>query len=150
MPPLTAPQFEAWNRRFSRSLEDLEPLYASDGKYARNEVKGRQARVRKATARLRPVTTPKQEVPRRSDARMGYANDKKLLLQVLASDCGCCHHPKGCFHAIFDHYRMGVLDDIIQWRSRSTGTRQADAKQALRSIIVLVPAWGRAGGATER
>ena len=62
MPPLTAPQFEAWNRRFSRSLEDLEPLYASDGKYARNEVKGRKARVRKAT-RLRPVTTPKQEAP---------------------------------------------------------------------------------------
>ena len=47
MPPLTASELDLWERRFARSLEDLEPLHLSDGQYARRETKVRQARVRK-------------------------------------------------------------------------------------------------------
>ena len=133
MPPLNASQLEAWSRRLSRSLEDLEPLYAADGKYALRQVRVRQARVRKA-ARARAATTPPLTAPRKSVDRITYANDKTLLLQALASDCGCVLHPKGCYHALFEHYGMGLLDDIIHWRSRNTGN-QHDVKQALQAVI---------------
>ena len=38
MPPLNASQLEAWERRFARSLEDLEPMRQSDGVIAREEL----------------------------------------------------------------------------------------------------------------
>ena len=89
MPPLTAPELELWERRFSRSLEDLEPLHLSDGQYARRETKVRQARVRKQRL-ARECTTPKYSLARARAARTAHATDKTKLLEVLlASDCGC-------------------------------------------------------------
>ena len=75
MPPLTAPELELWERRFSRSLEDLEPLHSSDGQYARRETKVRQARVRKQRL-ARECTTPKHSVARARAARTAHATDK--------------------------------------------------------------------------
>ena len=98
MPPLTAPELDRWERRFARSLEDLELLHASDGQLARRETKVRQARVRKQK-KTRPCSTPKHSIGKRNDARAAYANDRAQLLEVLASDCGCALHAEGCYHA---------------------------------------------------
>ena len=87
MPPLTAPELDRWERRFARSLEDLELLHASDGQLARRETKVRQARVRKQR-KLRPCSTPKHTIGKKKAARIAYANDRSKLLEVLASDCG--------------------------------------------------------------
>ena len=84
MPPLTAPELDRWERRFARSLEDLELLHASDGQLARRETKVRQARVRKQK-KTRPCSTPKHSIGKRNDARAAYANDRAQLLEVLAS-----------------------------------------------------------------
>ena len=132
MPPLTAPELELWERRFSRSLEDLEPLHLSDGQYARRETKVRQARVRKQRL-ARECTTPKHALARARAARTAHATDKTKLLEVLASDCGCVLREKGCFNALFERYGMSVIDDIIRWRSRSL-TSQQDAKTTLKTI----------------
>ena len=43
MPPLTARELDRWERRFARSLEDLELLHASDGQLARRETKDQSA-----------------------------------------------------------------------------------------------------------
>jgi len=119
MPPLNASQLGAWERRFARSREDLEPMRQSDGMIAREELSSRTARVRKAR-RLRTATTPKITPPRKLPDRIEWANNKKVLLGSLASDCGCELHPKGCYHALLERYKMGVLDDIIHWRLRTT------------------------------
>ena len=95
MPPLTAPELDRWERRFARSLEDLELLHASDGQLARRETEVRQARVRKQK-KTRPCSTPKHSIGKRNDARAAYANDRAQLLEVLASDCGCALHAEGC------------------------------------------------------
>ena len=101
MPPLTAPELDRWERRFARSLEDLELLHASDGQLARRETKVRQARVRKQK-KTRPCSTPKHSIGKRNDARAAYANDRAQLLEVLASDCGCALHAEGCYHALLE------------------------------------------------
>lgn len=132
MPQLTAAELELWERRFSRSLEDLEPLHSSDGQYARRETKVRQARVRKQRL-ARECTTPKHSLARARAARTSHAIDKTKLLEVLASDCGCVLREKGCYNALFERYGMSVIDDIIRWRSRSL-TSQQDAKTTLMTI----------------
>ena len=118
MPPLTARELDRWERRFARSLEDLELLHASDGQLARRETKVRQARVRKQK-KTRPCSTPKHSIGKRNDARAAYANDRAQLLEVLASDCGCALHAEGCYHALLERHGLSVLNDIVHWRSRS-------------------------------
>ena len=113
MPPLTAPELDRWERRFARSLEDLELLHASDGQLARRETKVRQARVRKQK-KTRPCSTPKHSIGKRNDARAAYANDRAQLLEVLASDCGCALHAEGCYHALLERHGMSVLNDIVR------------------------------------
>ena len=112
MPPLNASQLEAWERRFARSLEDLEPMRQSDGMIAREELSSRTARVRKAR-RLRTATTPKTTPPRKLSDRIEWANDKKVLLGSLASDCGCELHQRGCYHALLERYKMGAMHRSI-------------------------------------
>ena len=109
MPPLTARELDRWERRFARSLEDLELLRASDGQLARRETKVRQARVRKQK-KTRPCSTPKHSIGKRNDARAAYANDRAQLLEVLASDCGCALHAEGCYHALFERHGLSVLN----------------------------------------
>ena len=106
MPPLTARELDRWERRFARSLEDLELLHASDGQLARRETKVRQARVRKQK-KTRPCSTPKHSIGKRNDARAAYANDRAQLLEVLASDCGCALHAEGCYHALLERIAGG-------------------------------------------
>ena len=113
MPPLTARELDRWERRFARSLEDLELLHASDGQLARRETKVRQARVRKQK-KTRPCSTPKHSIGKRNDARAAYANDRAQLLEVLASDCGCALHAEGCYHALLERHGLSVLNDITE------------------------------------
>ena len=133
MPPLTARELGRWERRFTRSLEDLELLHASDGQLARRETKVRQARVRKQK-KTRPCSTPKHSIGKSNDARAAYANDRAQLLEVLASDCGCALHAEGCYHALLERHGMSVLNDIVHWRSRSLCGRES-ARTCLKAIV---------------
>ena len=145
MPPLTARELDRWERRFARSLEDLELLHASDGQLARRETKVRQARVRKQK-KTRPCSTPKHSIGKRNDARAAYANDRVQLLEVLASDCGCALHAEGCYHALFERHGMSVLNDIVHWRSRSLCGRSSTSLPLLSlkyPLRVLLRAAGR-------
>ena len=124
MPPLTARELDRrWERRFARSLEDLELLHASDGQLARRETKVRQARVRKQK-KTRPCSTPKHSIGKRNDARAAYANDRAQLWEVLASDCGCALHAEGCYHAqhqVQQHAQHQVQTQKREPRQRGGG-----------------------------